>query len=103
MAKGEGVPPDVVTALREGSSPNHPKYGPLSDLARAMVQGRGTVPDSVLQRFLDAGYTRAQALEVVLGMGFSLMANYASHLVDPPLDDPICDLAWHRETPAAIA
>src|SRR5687767_7418443 len=93
MAKGEGVPAEVVTALRAGNSPNHPRYGPLSDLSRAMIQGRGAIADTVVQRFVDAGYTSAQVLEVVLGMAFSLMANYAGHLVNPPLDQPLRDHA----------
>ena len=46
-------------------------------------------------QILDAGYTRAQALEVVLGMAFSLMANYAGHLVDAPVDPPFQPHAWH--------
>jgi alkylhydroperoxidase family enzyme len=47
-----------------------------------------------LERFLGAGYTRAQALEVVLGMAFSLMANYAGHLVEAPLDEPLQPHLW---------
>jgi len=34
----------------------------------------------------------------VLGMAFSLMANYAGHFVNPPLDQPLEAHAWHRAT-----
>ena len=68
MARKEGVAPADVDALRDGRTPRHAKYGALSDFAREMVRSRGAVSQSTLQQFFDAGYTRAQALEVILGM-----------------------------------
>jgi AhpD family alkylhydroperoxidase len=99
MAGKNDVPVEVIDALRAGRSPEDARLGPLSDFARAMVRGRGAVGEAERQRFHAAGYTRAQALEVVFGMGFSLMANYAGHLVDPPLDQPLQAYEWHRATP----
>ena len=96
MARKEGVTDDVVTPLREGRSPTDARLGALSDFARSMVRRRGAVSHAELDRFLAAGYTRAAALEVVLGMAFSLMANYAGHLVDPTLDAPLAPYAWRR-------
>lgn len=99
MAGKEGVPAEVIDALRAGRSLDDARLGALSDFARAMVRGRGAVGDVERQRFHAAGYTRAQALEVVLGMGFSLMANYAGHFVNPPLDQPLQAHEWHRASP----
>ena len=99
MAGKNGVPVEVVDALRAGRSPEDTRLGPLSDFARAMVRGRGAVGAAERERFHAAGYTAAQALEVVFGMGFSLMANYAGHLVNPPLDQPLQAHEWHRATP----
>jgi AhpD family alkylhydroperoxidase len=99
MAGKNAVPVDVIDALGAGRSPEDTRLGPLSDFARAMVRGRGAVGEPERERFHAAGYTRAQALEVVFGMGFSLMANYAGHLVNPPLDQPLQAHEWHRATP----
>jgi alkylhydroperoxidase family enzyme len=49
-----------------------------------------------LQAFFAAGYSRQQALDVVMGMAFSLMANYAGHLTHPPVDDFLTPHAWAR-------
>jgi AhpD family alkylhydroperoxidase len=95
MARNHGISAESVSALREGRSPRDPRLRALSDFARSMIRGRGNVGAEALQQFLDAGYTRAQALEVVLGMAFSLMANYAGHLVDAPVDPPFQAHAWH--------
>lgn len=96
MALKEGVSPEDVEALRAGLSPSDPRLSTLSDFARKLVSARGAVSSADVELFCAAGYTRAQALEVVLGMAFSLMANYAGHLADAPLDDPLQPHAWHK-------
>jgi len=96
MAHRGGVAAESVEALRQGRSPAEPRLGALSEFARTMVQRRGAVAREDLERFCGAGFTRAQALEVVLGMAFSQMANYAGHLTDVPLDEPLRPQAWQR-------
>jgi AhpD family alkylhydroperoxidase len=86
MALKEGVSRESVDRLRTGQAPVEGKAAALADFARLMVQKRGHVGDVGLKTFLDAGYTKKQALDVVLGMGFSLLANYAAHLTEPALD-----------------
>jgi uncharacterized peroxidase-related enzyme len=103
MALNNGISAESVEALRAGRAPIEPRLAALSDFARSMVRQRGNVTSGELQRFLDAGYTRAQALEVVLGMAFSLMANYAGHLADAPLNEPFKPHAWQLPRTAAAA
>lgn len=102
-ALAQGVSPQSVEALRVGLPPEELKLRALSDFARSMVRQRGGVSPEELQAFLAAGYTPAQAMEVVLGMAFSLMANYAGHLADAPLDAPFQPHAWQRAQPVAAA
>jgi AhpD family alkylhydroperoxidase len=94
MALKEGVTADSVAELRAGRPPLEPKLRALSDYARRMVRQRGAVTAEDEAQLLAAGYSGAQALEVVLGMAFSLMANYAGHLADAPLDPPFRPHAW---------
>jgi AhpD family alkylhydroperoxidase len=96
MAGKTGMPEADVRALREGRAPATARYAALSDFARTMVRKRGAVGAPDVERLCGAGYTRAQALEVVLGMAFSLMANFVGHLVDAPLDEPLVPHAWER-------
>jgi AhpD family alkylhydroperoxidase len=96
MARKNGVSEDVIDALRAGRTPDHPRFGPLSDFAREMVQKRGVVSQEVSDRLLAVGYTRAQTLEVVLGMAFSMMANYTGHFANAPLDAPFQAHKWQR-------
>jgi hypothetical protein len=59
-----------------------------------MVRNRGKVSERDLQAFYAAGFSRAQALEVVLGAGFSVMANFSGHLVHAPLGAALEPHAW---------
>ena len=94
MAHSEGVSSDDAELLRSGQSPGDTRLGALSTFARAMLQRRGAVSADQLQRFIDAGYSPRHALDVVLGLAFSLMANYAGHLVHPALDAPFVPYEW---------
>lgn len=101
MALKEGVDRNAVDTIRNGGAPADPRLGPLSDFARAMVRNRGRLDQPTLQAFLAAGYSKRQALDVVMGMAFSLMANYAGHLTDPPLDDFLTPHRWTHATSTA--
>lgn len=96
MALKEGVDRPAVDALRRGETPGDPRLGALSSFARAMVRGRGAVDASTQQAFHAAGYSERQALDVVMGLAFSLMANYAAHVTRPALDDFLQPHAWTR-------
>ncbi len=49
-----------------------------------------------LEAFYEAGFTRAQALEVVLGAAFSVMSNFSGHLVHAPLGAALEPHAWSK-------
>jgi AhpD family alkylhydroperoxidase len=96
MGLKEGLDRADVDALRQGGEPADPRLAALSRFARVMIRKRGDVDTSVLQAFFAAGYSKRQALDVVMSMAFSLMANYAAHLTHPPLDEFLTPLAWTR-------
>jgi AhpD family alkylhydroperoxidase len=100
MALKEGVDRADVDALRRGEAPADPRLAALSAFARSMVRNRGRVDAPAQQAFLAAGYTRRQALDVVMGMAFSLTANYAAHLTQPALDEFLQPHAWAQSRAA---
>lgn len=96
IAAGGGVADDVITALRDGAPIGDARLDALARFARLVVQERGWVGESALEAFLAAGFTRAQALEVVLGVGLKTISNYVDHLAEPPLDSAFEAQAWKR-------
>jgi len=96
MALKEGVDRQAVDALRRGDPPADQRLAALSRFARAMVRNRGAVDAPTQQAFLAAGYSTRQALDVVMGLAFSLMANYAAHLTRPAVDAFLKPHSWMR-------
>lgn len=94
-----GISRESVSALRAGHAPSEPRLKALSDFSRALVRERGNVTPQQLATFLAAGFTKAQALEVVLGVAVSILPNFAHHLTLCPVDDAFRPQLW--EQPAA--
>lgn len=88
------VPEDVIAALRDGRAIADARLEALRRFAETLVETRGWAGDDDVQAFLAAGFTRAQALEVVLAVAFKTLSNYANHLVDTPLDAAFAPRAW---------
>ncbi|HZL70814.1 MAG TPA: carboxymuconolactone decarboxylase family protein [Planctomycetota bacterium] len=91
LALKEGASKATVEALREGRSPVEAKFKALSDFSRTLVRERGRAHP---REFLAAGYTKAQALEVVLGIAASILPNFAHHLTEGPVDKAFQAHLW---------
>ena len=88
------MPADVIEALREGTPIADARLEELRSFARDLLNTRGHVGDARLQRFLDAGYNRRQALEVLTGLATKLLSNFTNALAQTELDEPVKPLAW---------
>ncbi|MGZ8184378.1 MAG: carboxymuconolactone decarboxylase family protein [Methylobacter sp.] len=85
-----------VEALRKQQSLPDPKLDALAAFTRAVVKQRGRVCGKTLDNFITAGYSRAQVLEVVLGVAFKTLSNYTNHLIDTPLDSAFQAESWEE-------
>ncbi len=83
-----------IRALRDGAPLHDPKHEALARFTRAIVTKRGWAPEE-LAAFEQAGYQRQQALDVVLGVSFKTLSNYANHLLDTPVDLAFDSTRWH--------
>jgi AhpD family alkylhydroperoxidase len=105
FALKEGVSTASVEALRAGRSPHEPALKALSDFSRELVKRRGHVSDNDLQTLYAAGYSKAQALEVVLGVAVSILPNFAHHITQCPVDGAFRAHVWTEsdvDTPAPL-
>lgn len=90
------VNPDIVAALRSRSTLSDPRLDALATFTRRVVGQRGWVDEDDLQAFEDAGFGRAQALDVILGVSLKTLSNYANHIMKTPLDAAFEADRWHR-------
>jgi len=94
VARKLGVDKTTTDALRAGEPPEDPRARALTRFANLLIERRGAVAKHDLSDFFDAGFTKQQALEVVVGLAVSLMANYAGNFVEPDLDPFLIATKW---------
>ncbi len=94
VAKLSEVPASVVNALREDRTLEDPRLEALRAFTRQVVEQRGWVGENAVDAFIDAGFTRAQVLEVVLGVAMKTLSNYTNHLAKPALDAAFQGEEW---------
>jgi len=90
----EKMPADVIEALREGTQLADPKLQELHDFTKDLLDKRGHVGDERLQVFLDAGFDKRQALEVVAGLAAKLLSNFTNALVHTETDKIMKPYSW---------
>lgn len=93
-AQQAGMDNEVLTALRSAGDLPDARLHALAEFTRKVVRERGWVGDADLQAFLDAGFERQQALEVVLGVSLKTLSNYINHIAGTPLNPELEGLAW---------
>lgn len=94
MMKASKMPDAVIEALREGTELPDPKLQALQDYTKALLDNRGHIGEERLQAFLEAGYTKRQALEVLTGLSAKLISNFTNALTHTEVDEPMKAYAW---------
>lgn len=94
MMHAAKMPEDVIEALREGTPIPDAKLQALHDFAKDLLDKRGHIGDEKLQEFLDAGYTKRQALEVLTGLASKLISNFTNALAHTEPDAAFQKYAW---------
>ncbi len=98
LAEKAGMDTKAIEALRSGARVPDNRLEALRTFARSLIANRGKVSEAELSAFLDAGYTDAQALEVVLGLAVKVMSNYTNSIAGTPLDEQVEHLRWTKPT-----
>jgi len=76
------APAPLVSALEQGLPLAEPRLEALRRFVLGVLAGRGDVDAEVWEGFIDAGYTRQQALEVVLGISVYTLTTFSNRLVE---------------------
>lgn len=95
------VDPAVVDAVRRRAPLADARLDALAVFTRKVVEQRGWLSGADVDAFLAAGYTRAQVMEVLLGVGMKTFNNYVDHIAHTPLNDQFKAEAWQPKRKAA--
>ncbi|WP_322051745.1 carboxymuconolactone decarboxylase family protein [Paraburkholderia bannensis] len=94
LALQQGVGPADVDAIRAGGVPLGAQDAALSTLARALIETRGRIGDMEQERFIAAGFSAEQILEVIAVVAASTITNYTGSVTQPPLEAAFEAFAW---------
>ena len=78
-----------IAAIRARRPLAHDRLEALRTFTVRMIQDRGFIADADLDAFLAAGFTRANAMEIILAIGLKTLSNYVNHIAETPLDPPL--------------
>lgn len=84
----------MLEALRTRSPLADVRLEALRSFTLRVMATKGDAGESALLAFLAAGYTKENALDVVLGVGTYTLSTYANRLTRAPLDAPLASFAW---------
>ena len=76
------APAELVSALEAGSALAEPRLEALRKFVLSLVEQRGDVSPEVWTAFREAGYTHAQALEVLTGVSVYTLTTLANRLTE---------------------
>jgi len=100
LAHSLGLARSDTDALQQGRKLADARSEILRRFTAALVANRGYVDGPALAEFLDAGFTKAQVLEVILGVSLKTLTNYANHVAKPPVNDEFAAFLPRWETAA---
>jgi alkylhydroperoxidase family enzyme len=89
-----GASADAIATLRDALPLSDERLDAIRMFTLRVLDTAGDVGDDALRAFLASGFTRQNALEVVLGIGTYTMSTLANRLTDAALDDPLSAFAW---------
>lgn len=93
IAAMQQVPADVVEAVTNNRPIADRKLEALRRYVTETVESRGWPSEEARRQFEKAGYTGAQALEVILGIGMKTLSNYTNHLAGTEIDPAFAEAA----------
>jgi len=80
------APAGLSEALEQSQRLDSPKLEAVRVFTLALLERTGDVSDEAWQQFLAAGFDRAAALEVVVGVAAYTLTTFANRLTEAPLD-----------------
>ena len=96
MAKAMKIDKVISDALRNETALPTARLEALRDFTLLMLRNHGNASDAEISKFLNAGYTHQNMLEIVLGLAQKTISNYVNHLARTPVDKQYEKYTWNK-------
>ena len=94
VAGMQKIPADVIEAIRSDEPIVDARLETLRKTVALLVEQRGWLSEEDTAYFFAAGFTKAQLLEVIIGISYKTLSNYVNKVAEAPLDDAFVSGAW---------
>jgi alkylhydroperoxidase family enzyme len=101
-ARAGGVDAGLDESLRNSQPLDDPKLEALRLFTTSVVVNRGNLSSSEFNSFIDSGWSRKQALDVIFLVTVKTLTNYGNHLTGPDLDDVFESHEWNPVSAASV-
>lgn len=88
IGKMNGFTNDQILELRAGGASFDPKLDALASLAKNITENRGATEDSIVQHFLELGWTKENLVDTIVLVGDKTISNYLHKTTQVPVDFP---------------
>lgn len=88
LGKMVGFTPDQIMELRKGSASFDPKLDALAKLVKSIAVEHGHPDPALVEGFLNAGWTEANLVDVIVVIGDKIISNYLHGTTQVPVDFP---------------
>ncbi|MFA5989604.1 MAG: carboxymuconolactone decarboxylase family protein [Sphingomonas sp.] len=88
------APADIIEAFRDNRPIADTRQQALREFTENLLAERGHIGDAQLRSFLDAGYTKQQALDVLVALSAKLISNFTNALTHTEVDQSIKAYQW---------
>ncbi len=89
IGRMNGFSAEEVREICLGSATFDNRLDAMVRLAKSITENRGRSDEDVLSAFYATGLTKENLVDVVLVIGYIIIANYLQALIDTPLDFPL--------------
>lgn len=80
-------PEEILSALLEEKSLENSKLQTLRVFTKTLIEKRGWVSPKEIDTVISAGYSKAQILELMVGVAHKVISNYVNHIAETPIDE----------------
>lgn len=97
LALKDSVPIEVVDAVCNDDTLEDAKLEALRLFTKEMVLERGQADEATVEAFIAAGYTKANILDVILGISHKILSNYTNAMAKTEIDAPFKKFIFERD------
>ena len=88
ISKMHGFTDDEILQIRRAQINFNEKYAALATFVKETAVNKGRPSENTLDAFFEAGYNKANLVDVMIVIGDKIMSNYLHNIIQIPVDWP---------------